>query len=102
MLTEEALKCTNVLVIVDVQIITQTSNNTAFIINLNPLDALYPASPRQLLQSDTGVPHFALDLLTHRSSPKSLTLLSYFLWKVMRCVTFALLFKYEQGLIVCF
>ncbi len=24
------------------------------------------------------------------------------LWKVMRYITFALLFKYEQGLIVCF
>ncbi len=31
-----------------------------------------------------------------------ITLLSYFLWKVMRYNTFALLFKYEQGLIVCF
>ncbi len=31
-----------------------------------------------------------------------ITLLSYFLWKVMCYVTFALLFKYEQGLIVCF
>ncbi len=29
-------------------------------------------------------------------------ILSYFLWKVMHCVTFALLFKYEQGLIACF
>ncbi len=29
-------------------------------------------------------------------------LLSYFLWKVMRYITFELLFKYEQGLIVCF
>ncbi len=28
-----------------------------------------------------------------------ITLLSYFLWKVMHCI--ALLFKYEQGLIVC-
>ncbi len=27
---------------------------------------LYPVSPRQLLQSDTGVPHFALDPLTYR------------------------------------
>ncbi len=27
-------------------------------------------------------------------------LLNYFLWKVMRYVTFALLFKYEQGLIL--
>ncbi len=26
----------------------------------------YPVSPCQLLQSDTGVPHFALDPLTHR------------------------------------
>ncbi len=26
----------------------------------------YPVSPRQLLQSDTGVPHFALDPLTLR------------------------------------
>ncbi len=26
----------------------------------------YPVSPRQLLESDTGVPHFALDPLTHR------------------------------------
>ncbi len=26
----------------------------------------YPVSPRQLLQSDTGVPHFALDPLTYR------------------------------------
>ncbi len=26
----------------------------------------YPVSPRQLLRSDTGVPHFALDPLTHR------------------------------------
>ncbi len=26
---------------------------------------LYPVSPRQLLQSDTGVPHFALDPLTY-------------------------------------
>ncbi len=25
-----------------------------------------------------------------------------FLWKVMRYITFGLLFKYEQGLIVCF
>ncbi len=29
-------------------------------------------------------------------------LLSYFLCKVMHYGTFALLFKYEQGLIVCF
>ncbi len=29
-----------------------------------------------------------------------ITLLSYFLWEVMRYVTFALLFKYEEGLIV--
>ncbi len=28
--------------------------------------AFYPVSPRQLLQSDTGVPHFALDPLTYR------------------------------------
>ncbi len=36
--------------------------------------------------------------------PKKLliTLLSYFKWKVLRYVTFVLLFKYEQGLIVCF
>ncbi len=27
---------------------------------------LYPVTPRQLLQSDTGVPHFALDPLTYR------------------------------------
>ncbi len=27
---------------------------------------LYPVSPRQLLQLDTGVPHFALDPLTYR------------------------------------
>ncbi len=27
---------------------------------------------------------------------------SYFLWEVMHYVNFALLFKYEQGLIVCF
>ncbi len=27
---------------------------------------LYLVSPRQLLQSDTGVPHFALDPLTYR------------------------------------
>ncbi len=35
--------------------------------------------------------------------PKKLliTLLSYFKWKVPRYVTLALLFKYEQGLIVC-
>ncbi len=33
---------------------------------------------------------------------KIITLLSYFLWKAMRYFTFALLFKYEQGLIVCF
>ncbi len=33
---------------------------------------------------------------------KVITLLSYFLWKVMRYITFALLFKYEKGLIVCF
>ncbi len=76
---------------------------------------LYLVSPRQLLQSDTGVPHFALDPLTYRcllslssaadfaetSPPRH----SYFftqLWKVMRYITFALLFKYEQGLIVCF
>ncbi len=26
----------------------------------------YPVSPRQLLQSDTGVPHFVLDPLTYR------------------------------------
>ncbi len=31
-----------------------------------------------------------------------ITLLSYIVWKVMRYVTFALLFKYEQGLIICF
>ncbi len=29
-------------------------------------------------------------------------LLSYILWKEMRYITFALLFKYEQGLIVSF
>ncbi len=29
-------------------------------------------------------------------------IISYFLWKVMRYITFVLLFKYEQGLIVCF
>ncbi len=38
-----------------------------------PPVALYPVSRSQLLHSDTGVPHFALDLLTHRSSPKSLS-----------------------------
>ncbi len=31
-----------------------------------------------------------------------ITLLSYFLWKVMRYVTFELLFKSGQGLLVCF
>ncbi len=30
------------------------------------LQWLYPVSPRQLLQSDTGVSHFALDPLTYR------------------------------------
>ncbi len=35
-------------------------------------------------------------------SKKVTKLLSYFLWKVMRYITFVLLFKYEQGLIVCF
>ncbi len=30
------------------------------------------------------------------------TLISYFLWKIMHYVTFVLLFKYEQGVIVCF
>ncbi len=31
-----------------------------------------------------------------------ITLFNYFLWKVMRYVTFALLLKHEQGLIVWF
>ncbi len=38
--------------------------------------------------------HYNIALL-----PKKVT--NYFFWKVMRYVTFALLFKYEQGLIVC-
>ncbi len=42
--------------------------------------------------------HYNIALL-----PKKVTnYISYFLWKVMRYITFALLFKYEQGLIVCF
>ncbi len=32
--------------------------------------------------------------------PKKSNYLRYFLWKVMHYITFALLFKYEQGLIV--
>ncbi len=39
--------------------------------------------------------HYNIALL-----PKKVT--NYFLWKVMRYITFTLLFKYEQGLIVCF
>ncbi len=44
----------------------------------------------------------ALQILRYSLKNLLITLLSYFLWKVMRYVTFALLFKYEQGLIVCF
>ncbi len=39
--------------------------------------------------------HYNIALL-----PKKVT--SYFLWNVMRYITFALLFKYEQDLIVSF
>ncbi len=38
----------------------------------------YLVSSRQLLQSDTGVHHFALDILTHRSSPDALSLAADF------------------------
>ncbi len=34
--------------------------------------------------------------------PKKVNNYITFLWKVMRYITFALLFKYEQGFIVCF
>ncbi len=35
-------------------------------------------------------------------SKKVTNYVSYFLWKVMRYVTFELLFKSGQGLLVCF
>ncbi len=43
--------------------------------------------------------HYNIALLTKKVL---IMLLSYFLWKVMRYITFALLFKYEQGLIGLF
>ncbi len=47
--------------------------------------------------------HYNIALLPKK---QLITLLSYFLWKVMRYITFAvtftLIFKYEQGFIVCF
>ncbi len=50
------------------------------------LVALYPVSPCQLLQSDTGVPHFALDLLIHRSSPEPLSRCRLY-WTMPPCHT---------------
>ncbi len=44
--------------------------------------------------------HYNIALLPKKV--EIITLLSYFLWKAMRYITFVLLFKYEQGLIVCF
>ncbi len=49
--------------------------------SLSHLSQLFPilpslfirSSPRQLLQSDTGVRHFAIDLLTHGLSPEFLS-----------------------------
>ncbi len=46
------------------------------------------------------VMHYNIALLPKQF--KVTTLLSYFLWKVMCYVTFELLFKSGQGLIVCF
>ncbi len=45
--------------------------------------------------------HYNIALLPKKVT-NYITFTPYFLWKVMRYITFALLFKYEEGLIVCF
>ncbi len=59
--------------------------------------------PSEIIQQCWGklllkVRHYNIEVL-----PKKVTnYVSYFLWKVMRYVTFELLFKSGQGLLACF